>query len=151
MQTQQAPEKALELRLLLVDEDEGTAAELRGILESPPPLSIGLTWVPALAEALRVIGETKPDAVLIDLRGCGADVDEALWAIEYGFPCAVIVLTGDDSRDTWTRSIAAGALNCLQKQYYLNINNREALMHSIANAMYLHTLHPALKCKTMSR
>lgn len=88
------------------------------------------------AGALRLIEETQPDVVLMDLRMPGMDGLEAITQIHVHWPhIAVVILTTYNEDDLMLRGLHAGACGYLLKDV-----NRETLLHSIRRASRGETL-----------
>jgi NarL family two-component system response regulator YdfI len=88
------------------------------------------------AAALRLIEETQPDVVLMDLRMPGMDGLEAITQIRAHWPhIAVVILTTYNEDDLMLRGLRAGACGYLLKDV-----NRETLLHSIRRAARGETL-----------
>jgi two-component system, NarL family, response regulator YdfI len=88
------------------------------------------------ATALRLIEETQPDVVLMDLRMPGMDGLEAITQIRAHWPhIAVVILTTYNEDDLMLRGLRAGACGYLLKDV-----NRETLLHSIRRAARGETL-----------
>src|SRR5258707_1140058 len=88
------------------------------------------------AAALRLIEETQPDVVLMDLRMPGMDGLEAITQIRVRWPhIAVVILTTFNEDNLMLRGLRAGACGYLLKDV-----NRETLLHSIRRAARGETL-----------
>ncbi|HEU5226699.1 MAG TPA: response regulator transcription factor [Ktedonobacteraceae bacterium] len=88
------------------------------------------------ATALRLIEETQPDVVLMDLRMPGMDGVEAIAQIRTRWPqVAVVILTTYNEDDLMLRGLHAGACGYLLKDV-----NQETLLHSIRRAARGETL-----------
>lgn len=82
------------------------------------------------AGALRLITETQPDVVLMDIRMPGMDGLEAIAQICARWPqIAVIILTTYNEDDLILRGLRSGA-----RGYLLKDTNRETLFHTIQAA-----------------
>ncbi len=82
------------------------------------------------ASALRLIEETQPDVVLMDVRMQGMDGLEAVAHIRVAWPqIAVIILTTYNEDELMLRGLSAGA-----RGYLLKDINRETLFHAIRAA-----------------
>ena len=127
-----AEERAAEgpIRVLVVDDHLIVRDGLRLILQIEGQDMELVGDVADGATALRLIEETQPDVVLMDLRMPGMDGIEAITQIRTRWPqIALIILTTYNEDDLMLRSLRAGACGYLLKDV-----NRETLLHSIRRA-----------------
>lgn len=83
------------------------------------------------AAALRIVGEARPDVVLMDVRMPGMDGLEAIGHIRERHPqTAVVVLTTYNEEDLVVRALQAGACG-----YLLKDTNRDTLFRAIRAAV----------------
>jgi two-component system response regulator DevR len=104
------------VRVVLVEDDPLVRQGLRSILDADPRIQVA-GEAAAAAEALRLVAETQPDAVLLDLKlgdtMSGVDLCEPLLQACTG--TAVVVLTAFLDRDLLEACLRAGARGYLLK------------------------------------
>src|SRR5215472_17515448 len=126
------------IRVMVVDDHLVVREGLRLILEKAGKAK-GIELVGDAAdgaEALRLVEETQPDVVLMDLRMPGMDGIEAIERIRSAWPrIAVIILTTYNEDDLMLRGLQAGASGYLLKDV-----SRETLLRSIRGAAQGETL-----------
>src|SRR5947207_3172055 len=117
------------IRVMVVDDHLVVREGLRLILEKAGK-GKGFTLVGDAADgatALRMIEETQPDVVLMDLRMPGMDGLEAIERIRTTWPhIADVILTTYNEDDLMLRGLRAGACG-----YLLKDTSRETLFHAI--------------------
>lgn len=102
-------------RLLLVDDHPRAREGLRELLEDVEP-TLRVETAASASEALRRVGATPPDLVLLDYRMPGASATETIAELHRMAPrLPVIVLTGDPTAEVEREVLAAGAAACLGK------------------------------------
>jgi excisionase family DNA binding protein len=107
------------LKLLIVDDD---AATLRAISRSFAPLSaeVALTTTSSGVEAMLLLAELHPDAMLIDLNMPDLDGYEVLRRVRK-FPSladvTLVAMTSHHTRDIVAQAMKAGAFACLAKPF----------------------------------
>jgi DNA-binding NarL/FixJ family response regulator len=103
------------IRVLVVDDHPVVRAGLAGLLAGEPDLDV-VGEAGDGAEAVRLVGELRPDVVLMDLRMPVLDGVAATEAIRAGHPGArVLVLTTYESDGDILRAVEAGATGYLLK------------------------------------
>ena len=103
------------LRVLLVDDDPLVRAGLSLMLGGAPQLQI-VGWAGDGIEGLEVVGRTRPDVVLMDIRMPRMDGLTATQRLsEQPDPPKVIVLTTFDADEHVVRALANGATGFLLK------------------------------------
>jgi NarL family two-component system response regulator YdfI len=124
------------IRVVVVDDHQVVRDGLRLILQIEGK---GMEMVGDAADgaaALRLIEETQPDVVLVDLRMPGMDGLETITQIRSRWSqIAVIILTTYNEDDLMLRGLRAGACGYLLKDV-----NRETLLRSIRSAAQGETL-----------
>jgi DNA-binding NtrC family response regulator len=104
--------------LLAIDDEPGMLALVERFARD---LDINIVCHSAGQDALREIGELRPDAVLVDLQMPGMTGIEVLRAIREIDPaCAVVLMTGHASVDSAIEAVRLGALDYLTKPLDLN-------------------------------
>jgi DNA-binding NarL/FixJ family response regulator len=102
-----------EIRLLLVDDHPVVRRGLRGYLELEPDFTV-VGEAGEGEEALRAIGETQPDVVLLDLKMPGLDGQGVLDRLQKEGP-RILVLTSATDAERVPAAIAAGAAGFVYK------------------------------------
>ena len=126
------------IRVLIADDHMVVREGLRAILETAPDL-LPVGEATDGAEAVRLVQETTPDVVLMDLRMPGMDGIEAIRRIEARYPdVQVVILTTYDDDDDIVRGLCAGA-----RGYLLKDTGRNALFDAIRAAARGESLLPA--------
>ena len=99
------------------------------------------------ATALRLVEETQPDVVLMDLRMPGMDGLETIEQLRTRWPhIAVVILTTYNEDDLMLRGLRAGACG-----YLLKDTNRETMFHAIETAARGETLlQPDIMARLLS-
>src|SRR5947209_9680835 len=125
------------IRVAVVDDHLVVREGLRMMLEVAGKGSFALVGDAADgATALRLVEETQPDVVLMDLRMPGMDGLEAIEQMRTRWPhIAVVILTTYNEDDLMLRGLRAGACGYLLKDV-----NRETLLRSIRGAAQGETL-----------
>ena len=124
------------IRVVVVDDHQVVRDGLRMMLEI---LGKGFALVGDAADgasALRLVEETQPDVVLMDLRMPGMEGLEAIRQMRARWPqIAVVILTTYNEDDLMLRGLQAGACG-----YLLKDTNRETLFQAIRCAARGETL-----------
>jgi NarL family two-component system response regulator YdfI len=117
------------IRVLIADDHMVVREGLRAILEAAPDL-LPVGEATDGAEAVRLVGETDPDVVLMDLRMPGVDGIAAIRQIKARYPeVQVVILTTYDDDDYIVRGLRAGA-----RGYLLKDTGRKVLFEAIRAA-----------------
>ena len=102
------------MNLLIVDDEEGLRRSVRRLLERQGISVVG--EAPNGEEAVRLVAELAPDAVLMDLRMPVQNGIDAIRAIRAsGSPVPIILHTAYDDPTLTGEAIAAGASRCIIK------------------------------------
>ena len=125
------------IRVAVVDDHLVVREGLRMMLEVAGKGSFALVGDAADgAAALRLVEETQPDVVLMDLRMPGMDGLEAIEQMRTRWPhIAVVILTTYNEDDLMLRGLRAGACG-----YLLKDTTRETMFHAIRTAARGETL-----------
>ncbi|HEX4203086.1 MAG TPA: response regulator transcription factor [Ktedonobacteraceae bacterium] len=125
------------IRVAVVDDHLVVREGLRMMLEVAGKGSFALVGDAADGgTALRLVEETQPDVVLMDLRMPGMDGLEAIEQMRSRWPhIAVVILTTYNEDDLMLRGLRAGACG-----YLLKDTTRETLFHAIRTAARGETL-----------
>jgi len=117
------------IRVLIADDHMVVREGLRTILDAAPDL-LQVGEATNGAEAVRLVQETAPDVVLMDLRMPGMDGIEAIREIKVRSPeVQVVILTTYDDYDYIVRGLQAGA-----RSYLLKDTPRQVLFETIRAA-----------------
>jgi NarL family two-component system response regulator YdfI len=117
------------IRVLIADDHMVVREGLRAILDAAPDLLL-VGEATDGAEAVRLVEETAPDVVLMDLRMPGMDGIEAIRQIKARHPDAyIVILTTYDDDDYIVRGLRAGA-----RGYLLKDSGRHMLFETIRAA-----------------
>lgn len=133
------------IRVLIADDHMVVREGLHAILDAAPDL-LPVGEATDGAEAVRLVDETAPDVVLMDLRMPGMDGIEAIRQITARQPEArILVLTSFSTDDTVFPAIKAGALG-----YLLKDTGPEELVQAI-HEVYRgeSSLHPTIARKLL--
>ena len=136
------------IRVVVVDDHLVVREGLRMMLEVAGKGSFALVGDAADgATALRLVEETQPDVVLMDLRMPGMDGLEAIEQMRTRWPhIAVVILTTYNEDDLMLRGLRAGACGYLLKE-----TNRETMFHAIRTAARGETvLQPDIMARLLS-
>ena len=136
------------IRVAVVDDHLVVREGLRMMLEVAGKGSFALVGDAADgATALRLVEETQPDVVLMDLRMPGMDGLEAIEQMRTRWPhIAVVILTTYNEDDLMLRGLRAGACG-----YLLKDTNRETMFHAIRTAARGETLlQPDIMARILS-
>ena len=126
------------IRVLIADDHMVVREGLRAILDAAPDL-LPVGEATDGAEAVRLVGETAPDVILMDLRMPGMDGIEAIRRIKALHPDAqVVILTTYDDDDHIVRGLRAGA-----RGYLLKVTGRNVLFEAIRAAARGESLLPS--------
>ena len=126
------------IRVLIADDHMVVREGLRAILDVAPDLLL-VGEATDGAEAVRLVQETTPDVVLMDLRMPGVDGIEAIRQIKARYQnVQVVILTTYDDDDYIVRGLRAGA-----RGYLLKDCERTVLFETIRAAARGESLLPA--------
>ena len=117
------------IRVLIADDHMVVREGLRAILDTVPDL-LPVGEARDGAEAVRLVGETTPDVVLMDLRMPGMDGLAAIRQIKARYPdVQIVILTTYDDDGYIVRGLRAGA-----RGYLLKDTSRSVLFDTIRAA-----------------
>jgi DNA-binding NarL/FixJ family response regulator len=118
------------VKVLVVDDDGGFAESLRTMVEDQPELSV-VGVASDGVEALDLVEQTEPHAVIIDLHMPLLDGVSAIARLRQDNPAlSVIAMTEDDSRELHRAVEEAGADAVLMKsELVLELANQLAAAH----------------------
>jgi two-component system, NarL family, response regulator YdfI len=136
------------IRVAVVDDHLVVREGLRMMLEVAGKGNFALVGDAADgATALRLVEETQPDVVLMDLRMPGMDGLEAIEQMRTKWPhIAVVILTTYNEDDLMLRGLRAGACG-----YLLKDTTRETMFHAIRTAARGETLlQPDIMARILS-
>ena len=136
------------IRVAVVDDHLVVREGLRMMLEVAGKGSFALVGDAAYgADALRLVEETQPYLVLMDLRMPGMDGLEAIEQMRTRWPhIAVVILTTYNEDDLMLRGLRAGACG-----YLLKDTTRETMFHAIRTAARGETLlQPDIMARILS-
>jgi NarL family two-component system response regulator YdfI len=126
------------IRVLIADDHMVVREGLRAILEVVPDLLLVGEAIDG-ADAVRLVQETSPDVVLMDLRMPRMDGIEAIRQIKACYPdVQVVILTTYDDDDYIVRGLRAGA-----RGYLLKDSERRVLFEVIRAAARGESLLPS--------
>jgi DNA-binding NarL/FixJ family response regulator len=115
-----ASTREAQIRVLLVDDDEGFLASLSELVERQPELSVAGAVTDGLA-ALELVDRDEPDAVVIDLHMPLLDGVSTVARLRHDRPSlCLIAITGDDAPALRRAAKDAGADDVLLKQELVN-------------------------------
>ncbi len=129
-------------RVLVIDDEAGNVRALTQLLETAGVGTVLGCSEPA--EALQTIRITRPDLLLLDLRMPEVSGFDILTQLSQVVPpgefLPVLVLTGDGSRETRTRALAAGANDFLAKPF-----DRQEVELRVRNLLLMRGWHQSLR------
>ncbi|OQO92176.1 DNA-binding response regulator [Saccharomonospora piscinae] len=103
------------VRVVIVDDDQLVRMALRLVIDGEPDLTL-VAEAPDGDTAIAVIGEQRPDVVLMDVRMPGRDgLDTTRELLSLPEPPRVLMLTTFDSDDLVLGALRAGALGFVLK------------------------------------
>lgn len=103
------------MRVVIVDDDQLVRMALRLVIDGEPDLTL-VAEAPDGDTAIAVIGEQRPDVVLMDVRMPGRDgLDTTRELLSLPEPPRVLMLTTFDSDDLVLGALRAGALGFVLK------------------------------------
>ena len=109
------------IRVLIADDHMVVREGLRAILDAAPDL-LPVGEACDGAEAVRLVAETMPDVVLMDLRMPNVDGIEAIRQIKARYPAVqIVILTTYDDDQHIVRGLRAGARGYLLKDAERNV------------------------------
>ena len=112
-------------RILIVDDHPMVRAGIRAMLNAPNVEVVG--EASNGGDAIKQVAALEPDVVLMDVNMPDMDGLEATAAIKKARPAtAVVIITGDDSREYVRRAIEAGASG-----YIMKGSDREMLIQAV--------------------
>jgi DNA-binding NarL/FixJ family response regulator len=115
-----ASSREAQIRVLLVDDDEGFLASLSELVERQPELSVAGAVTDGLA-ALELVDRDEPDAVVIDLHMPLLDGVSTVARLRHDRPSlCLIAITGDDAPALRRAVKDAGADDVLLKEELVN-------------------------------
>ncbi len=124
--------------ILVVDDDPGIQAVLRGILENA---GNSVEVASHAREAFERCHRSAPDVILLDLSMPGVDGYQLCQMLRSQYPnLPIIIVTGSQDEETCARTITKGATDFLSKP----LNPGEVLIR-VKNALQLRHLHAQLE------
>lgn len=131
-------------RVLVIDDEAANVRVLTQLLEKAGVGTVlGCSEPP---DALQTIRMARPDLVLLDLRMPGVSGFDILARLPEVVPAGeylpVLVLTGDGSRETRTRALAAGANDFLAKPF-----DRHEVELRVRNLLLMRGWHQSLRAE----
>jgi NarL family two-component system response regulator YdfI len=141
-------ETGQKIRVVVVDDHQIVREGLRLIVEIEGEDMVLVGDAADGAAALRLLEETQPDVVLMDIRMPGMDGIEAVQQIRTRWPqMAVLILTTYNEEDLLLRGLQAGASGYLLKEA-----GRATLLHAIRTAVRggIVTLHAEVMARLLT-
>ena len=126
-------EKRDKANVLLVEDSDSLAAVYQAYLSKEP---ITLERVPTGAEAIKYLGETIPNVILLDLKlpdMSGMDILQ--WVVNKGLHSSVIIITAHGSVDYAVDAMRLGVVDFLEKPF-----DAQRLKVTVANAIKMNQL-----------
>jgi DNA-binding NarL/FixJ family response regulator len=111
----EAADEAAKIHILIVDDHPVVRQGLRSMLSTEPDIIV-LGMAASGEEAITLVGQLKPDVILMDLRMPEMEGTEAIIRIMELMPSArILVLTNYGSDEYIVRAVQAGAMGYLLK------------------------------------
>lgn len=125
-------------KVLVVDDDPGIQAVLRGILENA---GNKVEVASDARKAFEVCHRSMPDVIMLDLSMPGIDGYQLCQMLRAQFPSVpIIIVTGSQDEETCARTITKGATDFLSKPI-----NPGVVLIRVKNALQLQYLHTQLE------
>ena len=124
--------KSEQINVLLIDDDEDDFIVARDLLDDVQGTSYAVEWRAAYEGALEEMLRLQHDVCLIDYNLGGRNgVDLLVEATEKGYRGPVIMLTGQDDRETDIRAMNAGAMDYLVKGAFDSPGLERAIRYAV--------------------
>lgn len=119
------PSEVRPLRVVVVEDSEAFLLRLRFVLNASPSIQV-VGFAESAGAAIRLLEQTQPDLILLDLylkEGSGVDVLRHIH--ESGTKVRTVVMTSEPSGELQSACLSLGAHRFLDKAELLNALNEE--------------------------
>lgn len=125
-------DQQVQLRVLLIEDDEDDVLITRDMLEEASALSFALEWIDNADDGLSTLRENRHDVALVDFRlGPESGIDLIRQAQRENILTPLILLTGQGDHDLDLKAVEIGAADYLVK----GLVDAQSLMRSIRYAI----------------